>query len=78
MKKYLLKEIMGEVSGPAKTKSVIKAEYVRVDSLNDLKHLVNLLSQVNEIAIDTETDSLDSLRANLVGISLCRATAYIG
>ena len=67
----LLKDIMGEAHEPIGPKSQIKSNYKRIKSTGDLKRLVNKLSQVKELAIDTETDSLISLRANLVGISLC-------
>jgi DNA polymerase-1 len=48
-----------------------RVEYKRVDDIEELKRLIDDLSHKREIAIDTETSSLNPLTANLVGISLC-------
>ncbi len=48
-----------------------RAEYRCINTLAELEQLVRELSQKKEIAFDTETTSLDSLRADLVGVSLC-------
>ncbi len=69
----LLKDIFGEYQNDIKPKSRREARYQRVPSLEALKNLVTDLSKSKEIAIDTETDSLDPLKANLVGISLASA-----
>ena len=66
----LLKEIFGKHKTDVRPDSRIKAKYRRISSLQELKRLVSRLSQAKEIAFDTETDSLNSLKANLVGISL--------
>lgn len=55
-----------EETAPAAT----AADYRRLSSVNELKDLVKRLSNVKEIAVDTETTSLDALEADLVGISL--------
>ena len=43
--------------------------YQRIDSIYELKYLVNKMMEQETIAFDTETDGLNSLEANLVGIS---------
>ncbi|MCB2201860.1 DNA polymerase I [bacterium] len=45
--------------------------YFGVESIADLKRLVGLLAKEKEIAVDTETTSLDAFAADLVGVSLC-------
>jgi DNA polymerase-1 len=71
----LLKEIFGEHETDVRPGSRIKVKYRRISSLRELEKLVSRLSQAKEIAFDTETDSLDSLKANLVGISLSAGAA---
>lgn len=51
-------------------KKEITKEYKTVSSLEELKKIVNKLSKVKEIAIDTETTSVNALDARLVGISI--------
>ncbi len=66
----LLKEFVGESAGETKPAAMLKADYKRIESVKELKNLVSLLSKKKEFAFDTETDSLDALSANLVGIAL--------
>jgi DNA polymerase I len=49
------------------------ADYETVTSLSVLKTWADAASETGYIALDTETDSLDSMRANLVGVSLATA-----
>jgi DNA polymerase I len=49
------------------------ADYETVTSLSVLKNWADAASEAGYIALDTETDSLDSMRANLVGVSLALA-----
>ncbi len=49
------------------------ADYETVTSLSVLKTWADAASETGYIALDTETDSLDSMRANLVGVSLALA-----
>ena len=49
------------------------AEYETVTSLSTLKVWVDAAYEKGYIAIDTETDSLDSMQANLAGVSLALA-----
>jgi DNA polymerase-1 len=47
-----------------------EGRYTAVLTEPDLAHMVGRLSRAKEIALDTETTSLDPMRADLVGISL--------
>ncbi len=49
------------------------ADYETVTSLSALKSWTDAAYETGYIALDTETDSLDSMRANLVGVSLATA-----
>ena len=55
-----------------------KASYHQIKTLDELKELIKDLSKKKEVAVDTETTSLNALEADLVGISLCgeAGTAY--
>jgi DNA polymerase-1 len=44
--------------------------YHLIQNLNEIDEWINEAEEVGEIAVDTETDSLDPHQANLVGISL--------
>lgn len=66
----LLKELYGEQQTTIRPESNIEMDYRRISSLKELKELVRKLLSSKEFAFDTETDSLDPLNANLVGISL--------
>ena len=46
-------------------------KYSTISKIEDLKKLINKISQLGVCAIDTETDSLNIDKVNLVGISLC-------
>lgn len=52
-------------------KSQLRVEYKGINNLEELETLLNELSAKKEIAIDTETTSLNPLEADLVGVSLC-------
>ncbi|SMH49964.1 DNA polymerase I [Maritimibacter sp. HL-12] len=45
--------------------------YERVDSMEALARWVEAIKERGHVAVDTETTSLDEMRAELVGISLC-------
>ncbi len=47
------------------------ADYICIDTIGKLGKLLKELEKKKEIAIDTETTSLDSMKADLVGVSLC-------
>jgi DNA polymerase-1 len=54
-------------------KPFVHADYETVTSLDRLDWWVAEAIRVGTVAVDTETDSLDQVRANLVGISLATA-----
>ncbi len=70
----LLKQIMpdakeaGTVDVPRPQVSI---DYRTINSISELKVLTKDLSNQKEIAVDTETTSLNALEAELVGVSLC-------
>ncbi len=47
------------------------AKYVCIDTVEKLEELITALSARKEVAIDTETTSLEPLKAELVGLSFC-------
>ena len=49
----------------------IQAKYIAINEINKLKNIAQEIKKVGICAIDTETDSLNIEKANLVGISLC-------
>jgi len=48
-----------------------KVDYICIDDLDTLGEIIAELSQKKEIAVDTETTSLNAIDADLVGVSLC-------
>lgn len=61
----LLKELSSD------TKEKEKVIYKTIQSLDELGTLIEVLKQKREFVLDTETDSLDYVNANLVGVSVC-------
>lgn len=57
-----------EITPPESRKSV---NYLTVNTIEELGKVLEELSEKKEVAIDTETTSLDPLSAELVGVSLC-------
>lgn len=57
--------------GPAPVAAPVAetTDYQVIETIAELKKLVTDLAKRKEIAVDTETDSLDPLTANLVGVS---------
>ena len=53
------------------TNQINKKNYQLIKEVNELDKWINEAEDIGEIAVDTETDSLDPHQANLVGISLC-------
>ncbi len=51
-------------------KLINNENYVLIKNLDGINEWINEAEQIGEIAVDTETDSLDPHQANLVGISL--------
>jgi DNA polymerase-1 len=50
--------------------SINNKNYHLIQNLNEIDEWINEAEEIGEIAVDTETDSLDPHQANLVGISL--------
>ncbi|UCC44335.1 MAG: DNA polymerase I [Candidatus Zixiibacteriota bacterium] len=76
----LLRQLMPDApeAEASNNKSRQQVSYHEVTSLSELKRLTKTLSKSKEIAVDTETTSLDPLAAELVGVSLSdrAGTAY--
>ncbi|MCP4705232.1 MAG: DNA polymerase I, partial [candidate division Zixibacteria bacterium] len=53
------------------TKADKDVEYICVDTIPKLKKMLDEFKNIKEIAVDTETTSLNTQVADLVGISLC-------
>ncbi|MEJ6794127.1 MAG: 5'-3' exonuclease H3TH domain-containing protein, partial [Flavobacteriales bacterium] len=49
----------------------VEVDYKTIFTIEELKELVAELNDVKNFAFDTETDSLDTREANLVGLSFC-------
>jgi DNA polymerase-1 len=52
------------------TELINNKNYHLIQNLNEIDEWINEAEEIGEIAVDTETDSLDPHQANLVGISL--------
>ncbi len=48
-----------------------KAKYSQINSLEKLKKIVNKINDAGYFVFDVETDSLNIIEANLVGVSIC-------
>lgn len=75
-KRMNFNSLIQEESGSSKNKTDSKpkneAQFITIDNLKDLKKVLSEFKKSKRIlAFDTETTSLDSLQADLVGISLC-------
>lgn len=60
----------GDEEASAGDDGPIKTEYETVQSMADLQPWLDAAATAPIIAVDTETDALDSMRAGLVGVSL--------
>ncbi len=76
--KHLMPDIKIENESPESQQPKRKVYYHTVASMDDLKRLVTAFRKAKEIAVDTETTSIDPLQAKLVGVSLAdqAGTAY--
>lgn len=75
----LPKNYIGEIASSASETEVVlekepseigKQNYQLIDSEEKLKKLITKLNKAKEVAIDTETDSLNAIDANVIGVSL--------
>jgi DNA polymerase-1 len=64
-------ELQLETDSLAGTKRESRTEYICIDKIGELEKLIAELSRKREIAVDTETTSLEAIKAELVGVSLC-------
>ncbi|MCH9025240.1 MAG: DNA polymerase I, partial [candidate division Zixibacteria bacterium] len=77
----LAKEFMPETEAEQKEATKAKKQklnYIQITNLGELKELIKKLRACKEVAVDTETSSLNTREAVLVGVSLSSAagTAY--
>lgn len=63
----------GDLASAPEEERPVATDYVTVSSLNQLKEVCRAMKVAGELAVDTETTSLDPLQAELVGVSLCAA-----
>jgi len=56
---------------PAKADTKFKQEYNLIDTQDKLEKVIKILSSAKELVIDTETTSLNTIDAKLVGVGLC-------
>ena len=52
-------------------KEKFKIKYITITNIKELNSIINEIKKIGILSIDTETDSLDIEKAQLVGISLC-------
>jgi len=72
--------VPGEDPAPLEQPDFAAAEYLCIRTFDMLKDWIARIEERGYVAVDTETTSLDEMRAELVGISLCidaGAAAYI-
>ena len=69
--KSLFKESVTKIDHESQSIKIKRSRLHIIDSLTKLDELVSNLSNQKEIAFDTETDSLDLIDNQIVGISLC-------
>ncbi len=60
-----------ETQNLEKQQTVNNKNYYLINSLNEIDKWIEEAEEVGEVAVDTETTSLDPHQADLVGISLC-------
>ena len=59
------------IETPLVNEDIGKQEYLLVDTESKLTNLLKDLKKQTEVTIDTETDQLNPIDANIIGISLC-------
>ena len=52
-------------------KTSIKKNFITITKINEFNKILKEISKLGSCAIDTETDSLNIEKANLVGVSIC-------
>ncbi|PKK83549.1 MAG: DNA polymerase I [candidate division Zixibacteria bacterium HGW-Zixibacteria-1] len=64
-------DLMLDLDDKEKVMGGSKADYICLEDIEALEKLIGALSSKKEVAVDTETTSLNALEADLVGVSLC-------
>ncbi len=67
------KDSDAEIETKLKAIPVVHADYETVTTLDALNRWINEATAQGHVCIDTETDSLDAMQANIVGVSLATA-----
>ncbi len=65
-----LKSIKNEVKIEKNQKAINKKEYYLIENLEQIDNWITEAEELGEVAVDTETNSLDPHQADLVGVSL--------
>ena len=65
-----LTSIKNEVKIEKKQKAINKKEYYLIENLEQIDNWITEAEELGEVAVDTETNSLDPHQADLVGVSL--------
>ncbi len=65
-----LTSIKNEVKIEKNQKAINKKEYYLIENLEQIDNWINEAEELGEVAVDTETNSLDPHQADLVGVSL--------
>ncbi len=66
-----LTSIKNEVKIEKNQKAINKKEYYLIENLEQIDNWITEAEELGEVAVDTETNSLDPHQADLVGVSLC-------
>ncbi len=69
--RYEFRSLLDELGFREPAAAPIEQQYSLIQDADQLSQLVRSLRQAGRFAIDTETTSLDPMRAELVGISVC-------
>ena len=62
--------IKNEVKIEKNQKAINKKEYYLIENLEQIDNWITEAEELGEVAVDTETNSLDPHQADLVGVSL--------
>ncbi len=65
-----LTSIKNEIKIEKNQKAINKKEYYLIENLEQIDNWINEAEELGEVAVDTETNSLDPHQADLVGVSL--------
>ena len=66
-----LSSLKDQKMAPEKQKPINNKNYHLITSIDQIDKWIKEAEEIGEVAVDTETDSLDPHQASLVGISLC-------